>query len=256
MKNKSSVKNFLIRAGLASSELEAEKLVLARRVLLNGILVDFAGQEAKSSDQLSLVPNKKYFSRAGEKLDFALRAFNLNVENYVCADVGCSTGGFSGVLLDSGASKIYAIDVARGEIAWKLRTDPRIVLMEKTNARDLLTLPEPIDLVTIDVSFISTDLILPNVRSWIKPNANVVVLVKPQFEANRDCVPLGGVITNSEVHRMVLKQFAKNVRQIGFVFCAVQASPILGMQGNKEFLALLAMDGVDLSEKELDSMFE
>jgi 23S rRNA (cytidine1920-2'-O)/16S rRNA (cytidine1409-2'-O)-methyltransferase len=251
VKVKCSVKHFLVNSGLANTELEAEKLVLSRRVLVNDKLVEFAGQEIKPEDKVSLVADKKYISRAGEKLDFALKTFELELADCVCADVGSSTGGFCGVLLERAVKKIYAIDVARGEIAWKLRTDPRIVLMEKTNARELLSLPEPIDFVSIDVSFISTSMILPNVRKWIKDNAKVVVLVKPQFEAERELIPRGGVIIDPEVHKIVLEKFAENVRKNGFVFNGLCASPILGAEGNKEFLALLSLEGEEIGEESL-----
>lgn len=230
--------------------------MLSKRVLLLGQTVRFGGDKIAEDQVLSIVPDRKYFSRAGEKLDHALKEFGVEVKGKVCADVGASTGGFTGVLLTSGAKKIYAIDVARGEIAWKLRSDPAVVLMERTNARDLKELPEPIDLVTIDVSFISVALILPNVRMWLEDNGSVVVLVKPQFEAPRELVEKGGIIRNKNTHLLVLENFLKYAKAAGFFLTHLCRSPIEGMEGNREFLARLDISGESITEKVLREVSE
>lgn len=244
----------MISRGLVADALEAEKLVLSQRVWRNGKPVRFAGESASEDDLIRIIEDKKYISRAGEKLDFALNQFGLKVDRAVCVDVGVSTGGFCGVLLDKGAKKIYAVDVARGEIAWKLRTDPRVVLMERTNARDLISLPEPIDFVSVDVSFISVALILPNIRKWIKPEADVVVLVKPQFEAPRELVGKGGIITESSTHKLVLEKFFEQAEQSGFKISGLCPSPIKGAEGNKEFLAWISIQGSEVTRSIIDTV--
>ncbi len=242
MASKITYKQALMRLGLADTAQEAEKLILSRKVLCKGQVVRFAGDKISEENlgEIALSEEKKYFSRAGQKLEHGLTEFQVDVKDKICADVGASTGGFTGVLLSSGAKKVYAIDVARGEIAWKLRTDPAVVLMERTNARDLKELPEPIDFVSIDVSFISVEKILPNVKNWLTQEGKCVVLVKPQFEAPKDLVGEGGIITDPDTHKLVIENFLKHAEQAGFTVNGFCDSPIQGMHGNKEFLALLS----------------
>lgn len=251
---KNNLKKSLIAQGLASSELEAEKLILSGRVRQNGEKIHTPNQKISNDAVLSLDSDRKYFSRAGEKLDFALASFSVDVTQKVCADVGASTGGFTGVLLSKGAKKVYAIDVARGEIAWKLRNDPAVILMERTNARDLRELPEKIEIVTIDVSFISVSLILPNVQRWLSDSGKIVVLVKPQFEAPRELVEAGGVIRDKATHALVLEKFRESVSENRFVLNNLCASPILGAEGNREFLALLGRGGEAISKSVIQSL--
>ena len=254
--SKITVKQALINQQLASSLEEADKLVLSKRVLVDGIVARFGGDKVSADQVLTLTSQKKYFSRAGEKLEFALTQFQIRLEGKVCADVGASTGGFTGVLLAAGVKKVYAIDVARGEIAWKLRSDPAVVLMERTNARDLKELPEKIDFVCMDVSFISVSLILPNIKNWICADGLAVVLVKPQFEAPRDLVEKGGIIRDKNTHLLVLQNFVKHAEAAGFVVNNFCRSPIEGAEGNREFLAQLSLSGIGVGEDLLHRIVE
>ncbi len=201
------------------------------------------GQLVAPDAQLSVVARPRWASRGGEKLDAALGAFDVDPTGLACLDAGSSTGGFTDVLLARGARVVYAIDVGRGQLLDRLARDPRVVSMERTNLRGLDTLPEPIDLATLDLSFISLRLVLPAVRTLLRPHGRVIALVKPQFEAGRDAVPRGGVVRDPATHRVVLRQFGEDAMQAGLWPVAVAASPITGADGNHEFLALLAMDG-------------
>lgn len=256
MAAKQTCKQALVSLGLATSIEEAEKLILSRRVLVDGNLVRFAGDKVAETQVLSLVADRKYFSRAGEKLEFAIKQFDLSIEGLICADVGASTGGFTGVLLSLGAKKIYAIDVARGEIAWKLRSDPAVILMEKTNARELKELAEKVDFVSMDVSFISVALILPNIKNWLQPTGQVVVLVKPQFEAPRELVESGGIIRDKNTHRIVIEKFISDAHNSGFKVCNLTRSPIKGSEGNREFLALLRFEGLEVTAQKIDELVD
>jgi 23S rRNA (cytidine1920-2'-O)/16S rRNA (cytidine1409-2'-O)-methyltransferase len=158
----------------------------------------------------------------------------------VAADVGASTGGFTDCLLQRGASKVYAIDVGYGQLAWRLRQHPRVVVMERTNARYLESLPEPIDLATVDVSFISLELVLPRVMSWLRPAGDIIALIKPQFEAGREEVGKGGVVKDPEVHRAVLDKILTWAVDHGLAVRGLIASPLKGPAGNVEFLAYLS----------------
>jgi 23S rRNA (cytidine1920-2'-O)/16S rRNA (cytidine1409-2'-O)-methyltransferase len=193
----------------------------------------------------------RYVSRGGEKLEAALEGFSIRVDGWVCADVGASTGGFSDCLLQSGAARVYAIDVGQGILHWKLRQDERVVVMEKTNARFVERLPEPVDLVTVDASFISLKLLLPVVCGWLKPPAAetpqagyVLALIKPQFEAGRKQTARGdGVIRDAAVHRQVLQDVLSFAQSSGFGMQGLIPSPLLGPKGNTEFLVWLAYPG-------------
>jgi 23S rRNA (cytidine1920-2'-O)/16S rRNA (cytidine1409-2'-O)-methyltransferase len=189
---------------------------------------------------LSVVAAPRWASRAGEKLEAALDAFGIDPAALACLDAGASTGGFTDVLLTRHARVVYAVDVGRGQLADRLRRDPRVVSMERTNLRTLEALPEPIDLATLDLSFISLRLVLPAVRRLLKADGRVVALVKPQFEAGREAVPRGGVVRDPEVHAAVLGRFAEDAQEAGFGLGGLIRSPVTGTDGNVEFLALLA----------------
>jgi 23S rRNA (cytidine1920-2'-O)/16S rRNA (cytidine1409-2'-O)-methyltransferase len=199
--------------------------------------------------ELEIEQGLTFVSRGGEKLAAALEGFSVPVADRVCADVGASTGGFTDCLLQHGAAKVYAIDVGKGILHWKLRQDPRVIVMEKTNARFVERLPEKVDLVVIDASFISLKILLPVVKGWFVGNAevavlppgsgvgNVIALIKPQFEAGRTQVAHGqGVIRDPEVHRQVLEQVVQFAVQAGYTVKGVMRSPLLGPKGNAEFL--------------------
>lgn len=224
------------RLGLAPTRSKARAMIMAGDVLLNGLPSLQAGTAVKSSDEISLKAKPRFVSRGGEKLDHALDEFGIDVTGYVCADLGASTGGFTDCLLQRGASRIYAVDVGYGQIDQKLRDDPRVIVEERVNARYLESLPEPVDLVVIDVSFISLSLILPVAAKLLTANGACVPLVKPQFEAGRKDVGKGGVVRDRAIHRRVLVEVAGYAAANGFAVCGVTTSPITGPAGNVEFL--------------------
>jgi 23S rRNA (cytidine1920-2'-O)/16S rRNA (cytidine1409-2'-O)-methyltransferase len=231
----------LVDRALAPSRAAAQALLLAGEVELAGAgsRTLKPGQLVDSEAQVSVVARRRWASRAGEKLEAALDAFQVGPAGLACLDAGASTGGFTDVLLVRGARIVYAVDVGRGQLLDRLARDPRVVSMERTNLRALSHLPEPIDLATLDLSFISLRAVLPAVRGLVGHGGRVIALVKPQFEAGRDVVPRGGVVRDPATHRAVLLQFGEDASAAGFSPAAVIASPILGADGNREFLALL-----------------
>jgi len=235
----------LVEKGLAESRAQAQALIMAGKVRLNGQVALKPGTTVDPELRLEVEQGPRFVSRGGEKLEAALAAFALNVTGLVCADVGASTGGFTDCLLQRGAGRVYAMDVGKGILHWKLRNDPRVVVMEKTNARFIDRLPEPISLVTIDASFISLRVLLPVVRVWLAPGTgkeagNIVVLIKPQFEAGKRDVRRGkGVIRDAQVHRQVLLDVLTFAESQDLGVHGLQRSPLLGPKGNVEFLAWL-----------------
>ncbi len=235
---------------LAESREKASRLILAGQVLVDGQVVDKAGRQVDESVDIEVRHGLPYVGRGGLKMAQALDAFGIDPAACVAADVGASTGGFTDCLLQRGASRVYAIDVGYGQLHWDLRQDPRVVVMERTNARYLEELPEPIDLVTIDVSFISLRLILPMVARWLKPEGDVVALVKPQFEAGADLVGRGGIVRDRETHRQVLRDLLGWASEEGWVVAGLVQSPITGAKGNIEFLVWLKRQGTPLEDIE------
>jgi len=233
---KNRIDALLVERGLVRSREQGRRLIMAGEVLADGEPVTKPGQQIDSSAAITIRQRPRYVSRGGEKLEHALAAFNLTPQGRVCADVGASTGGFTDCLLQHGAVKVYAIDVGYGQLAWKLRQDDRVVVMERVNARYLEQLPELVDAVVVDASFISLGLLLPVIRTWLTPTAWVVALVKPQFEAGRSDVGKGGVVRDPEVHRRVLVETIEFADTIGLHPFAVTCSPITGPKGNIEFL--------------------
>jgi len=229
----------LVERGLAETRARAQALILAGEVQVEGRVVDKAGAMVPEEAEITVAPALPYVSRGGLKLEGALGAFGIDVRGKVVADVGASTGGFTDCLLRRGAARVYAIDVGYGQLAWSLRQDPRVVVMERTNVRYLAALPEPIDLVTIDVSFISLSLVLPVVARWLRETGEIVALVKPQFEVGKGEVGRGGVVRRPEQHRSVLERVAGWARELGLRFDGVIPSPVLGPAGNREFLVHL-----------------
>jgi 23S rRNA (cytidine1920-2'-O)/16S rRNA (cytidine1409-2'-O)-methyltransferase len=229
----------LVMRGLAESRNAAQKLILAGEVFLGQNRADKPGMPVASDAFIYIRQGLPYVSRGGFKLQAALEAFALNVSGWTCADVGASTGGFTDCLLQRGAARVYAIDVGYGQLDWKLRQDSRVIVMERTNARYLESLPELIDLATIDASFISLTLILPSAMKWLKNDGQVVTLVKPQFEAGRNQVGKGGVVRDTAVHAEVLKRVLTWANAEGLAPLGVIRSPITGPAGNVEFLARL-----------------
>lgn len=226
----------LVARGLAESRAAAQRLVMAGQVRVAGERADKPSRRVPVDAAITVERGPRYVSRGGEKLEAALTAFGIRPEGRVCADVGASTGGFTDCLLQHGAQRVYAIDVGSGLLHWRLRRDPRVVLMEDTNARHLRALPEPVDLVSIDASFISLRLLLPPVAGWLTPSADVVALVKPQFEVGKGRVGKGGVVRDRETHAMVLAALLPFAAGLGFAPRGLIRSPLLGPKGNVEFL--------------------
>lgn len=230
----------VVRLGLAPTRSRAKAMIMAGDVLVQNLPMLQAGYLIKPDDAISLKEKPRFVSRGGEKMDHALDEFGIAVEGAVCADLGASTGGFTDCLLQRGAQRVYAVDVGYGQIDQKLRDDERVIVMERINARYLEELPELIDLVVIDVSFISLSLILPVAKRVLTADGNCVPLVKPQFEAGRGEVGKGGVVRDPTIHRQVLEKSAGYALDNGFRVIGVTRSPIQGPAGNIEFLMHLS----------------
>jgi 23S rRNA (cytidine1920-2'-O)/16S rRNA (cytidine1409-2'-O)-methyltransferase len=238
---RSRLDDAMVTRGLADTRSRARALILAGDVRVNGQTVARAGASVRPADAIVLAERPRFASRGGEKLDHALDAFGIEVDGLIAADFGASTGGFTDVLLQRGARRVYAIDVGYGQLAERLRTDSRVVVMDRTNVRHLISLPEPVDLVTIDVSFISLGLVLPVAARVLAPGGRCVSLIKPQFEAGPRDVGKGGVVREPAVHRRVLASALAAAREAGFGVLGLVASPLLGPAGNREFLADLRL---------------
>src|SRR5215208_1230384 len=230
----------LVERGLVENRSRAQALIMAADVLVNGAPVTRAGARVRSSDELSLKAPPRFVSRGGDKLDHALNAFGIDVLGLIAADFGASTGGFTDCLLQRGAARVFAIDVGYGQLASRLRADPRVVVIERTNVRHLDSLPERINLVTIDVSFIGLGLVLPAARNLLNDSGRIVALVKPQFEAGRSEVGRGGVVRDPLAHRRVLENLFVTAEERGLGITGLTPSPLRGPAGNIEFLATLA----------------
>ena len=242
----------LVGRGLAESRAQAQRLVMAGMVRLDGQVVLKPGVSIQEDARLEVDQGPPFVSRGGEKLQAALATFALDVSERVCADVGASTGGFTDCLLQHGAWRVYAIDVGQGILHWKLRQDLRVVVMERTNARHVERLPEPVSLVTIDASFISLKILLPVVKGWgMGGRGEVIALVKPQFEAGRAAVARGeGVIRDPAIHRQVLQDMLAFAQLTGYGVRGLIRSPLLGPKGNAEFLAWLIWPGMPSADVE------
>jgi 23S rRNA (cytidine1920-2'-O)/16S rRNA (cytidine1409-2'-O)-methyltransferase len=240
----------LVQRGLCESREKAKRAVLAGQVLVNQQVARKPSDAVKPQDEITLVAPERFVSRGGLKLEHGLEHFFIEVGGLTAIDLGASTGGFTDCLLQRGAAKVYAVDVGRGQLAWKLRCDPRVVVMEKTNARGLTpaAFPAPFapaDLVVIDCSFISLRKILPPAIALLRPSGKIVALIKPQFEAGKAEADKGaGVIRDARIHQRVLREVEDFVAgQPGLRWRGVTESPVLGPAGNKEFLALIEKIG-------------
>jgi 23S rRNA (cytidine1920-2'-O)/16S rRNA (cytidine1409-2'-O)-methyltransferase len=231
--------------GLARSRAEAQALIHAGNVELDGVRRLKPGQLVEGDAPVTLVEKPRWASRAGHKLEAAFDAFGVDVTGSVTLDAGASTGGFTDVLLARGARRVYAVDVGRAQLIQRLRDDPRVMSMERTNLRELRELPEPIDIATLDLSFISLRLVLPAVRNLLTDAGRVVALVKPQFEAGKDDVPRGGVVRDPLVWSRVLLDVAAAAGDVGLHPAGVIRSPITGGDGNVEFLVDMRTDRAD-----------
>ncbi len=235
----------LLKKGLVESRTQAQRLIMAGQVRINGQLVLKPSSVVPSDGNVEIKEKPKFVSRGGFKLESAIQSFGLDIRGMICADVGASTGGFTDCLLHYGAKRVYAIDVGQGILHWKLRNDPRVFVMEGKNARYIDSLPEPIDLVTIDVSFISLKIILPVVKQWLSSSGGqVLALIKPQFEAGKDEVDRGkGVIRDREVHQRVLLELLNFIQGEEYSILGLIPSSILGPKGNVEFFIWLEYPG-------------
>ena len=240
----------LVERGLCESREKAQRAIMAGQVMVNQHPARKASDRIRPGDGISLLAAEKYVSRGGTKLEHALRHFALEVNGVTAIDLGASTGGFTDCLLQHGAGRVYAVDVGQGQLAWKLREDPRVVVMERTNARQLTVahFPAsfvPVDLVVIDCSFISLTRILPVAVALLRPSGKIAALIKPQFEAGKAEADKGrGVITDPAIHERVLWELESFAgRQSGLIWHGTTESPLLGPAGNKEFLALIEKKG-------------
>lgn len=242
----------LVQREFAPTRSQACRLLMAGQVQVEGQVVDKAGKQVPVDATIEVKNRPPYVSRGGLKLDAALNAFGLDPTGWICADVGASTGGFTDCLLKHGAKRVYAIDVGYGQLAWSLRTDPRVVVVERVNVRFLEELPEKTDFATIDVSFISLRLVLPRVAKLLVPSGQAIALIKPQFEVGRGSVGKGGVVRDPRLHRAAIEQVLAEAERIGFGAAGIIRSPIQGPAGNIEFLAWLQLGvdhpGLDLTE--------
>ena len=233
----------LVERGLRDNLEKARRAIMAGQVRVNDRVAAKASETVKPTDELVLATPEKFVSRGGYKLEHALDHFSIVAAGLAAIDLGASTGGFTDCLLQRGAAKVFAVDVGHGQLAWKLRNDPRVVVMEKTNARELTprNFPAPADLVVIDCSFISLRKILPAAVALLKPSGKIIALIKPQFEADKAEADKGaGVITDPAIHQRVLcelEEFVRQEKNLGWR--GVTESPLLGPAGNKEFLVLI-----------------
>ena len=233
----------LVAQGLVPSRQRAQAMVRAGLVRVGGAVADRPDQMVDPAVSIDLDRVKTYVSRGGDKLAAALDAFGIDPAGRVCLDVGASTGGFTDLLLQRGATRVIAVDVGYGQLAWSLRQDPRVTVLERVNIRHLDRLPMPADLAVIDVSFISLRLVLPRVRELLSPPGDVVALVKPQFEVGKGAVGKGGVVRDPDQHREVLRELRKFAEGTGYKVVGETPSPILGAKGNREFLLHLRPHG-------------
>ena len=244
----------LVERGLAESRAKAQALIMAGQVRVAGQTALKPATAIAADSVLTVDSGPRFVSRGGEKLDAALEAFHMDVGGLTCADVGASTGGFTDCLLQHGAAKVYAIDVGKGILHWKLRNDKRVVVMEETNARYVESLPEEVSLVTVDASFISLKVLLPTIKKWVNEKTNLLCLIKPQFEAGKKDVARGdGVIRDPEIHKQVLTDVLTFSQNEGFGIHGLIKSPLLGPKGNAEFLVWL---GKQITNADIPALVE
>ena len=231
----------LLEKGLAESRAKAQAMIMAGDVLADGKIVLKAGTLVNKDADVSVAEPPPFVSRGGLKLDYGLGYFGLDVRDAVVADIGASTGGFTDCLLKRGVRRVYAVDVGYGQLDYRLRQDPRVIVMDRVNARNTPDIREKLDIVVIDVSFISVEKIIPAVAGLLKEKGSIIVLVKPQFEAKRKEVGKGGIIRQPEIHARVLGRFVKWVTDNGYRLKGMVGSPIEGASGNREFLTWLKL---------------
>ena len=247
MKIKKRLDVLLVERLYADSRTKAQAIIMSGNVYVNGQKADKPGTSFEETVEIevrgAVCP---YVSRGGLKLEKALRDFGVKPDGFVCSDSGASTGGFTDCLLQQGAKKVFAIDVGYGQLDWKIRSDARVVVMERTNIRYVTPedLGEPLDLSVIDVSFIGLEIVLPTIKTLLKPTGQVLCLIKPQFEAGKENVGKKGVVRDPKIHKMVLDNFVSLVHSLGFRILGLTFSPVKGPEGNIEFLGHLTLDDV------------
>ncbi|MCI8812334.1 MAG: TlyA family RNA methyltransferase [Oscillibacter sp.] len=242
MSNKTRLDVLLVERGLQESRQKAQATIMSGLVFADGRRVDKPGAAVSNDAEIEIRGNAlQYVSRGGLKLEKAMASFPIALAGAVCGDIGASTGGFTDCMLQNGAAKVYAVDVGYGQLAWKLRSDERVVCLERTNARYLSReqIPEELDFASVDVSFISLKLILPPLCALMRAGGHAAALIKPQFEAGREKVGKKGVVRDPAVHREVLEQFLEHARESGFAVLGLTYSPIRGPEGNIEYLGYL-----------------
>ena len=245
MKIKKRLDVLLTEQMYADSRSKAQAIIMAGQVYVNGQKADKPGISYEENVEIEVRGvTCPYVSRGGLKLEKALRDFGVKPDGFVCSDSGASTGGFTDCLLQQGAKKVFAIDVGYGQLDWKIRSDERVVVMERTNIRYVTPedLGEPLDLSVIDVSFISLKIVLPTIKTLLKPNGQVLCLIKPQFEAGKEKVGKKGVVREPEIHKEVLDSFVETVTDLGFTILGLTFSPVKGPEGNIEFLGHLTLE--------------
>jgi 23S rRNA (cytidine1920-2'-O)/16S rRNA (cytidine1409-2'-O)-methyltransferase len=242
---KQRLDNLLVSRELAENKKMAQALIIAGKIAVSGRVITKPGTQVDEDASLEIAEKLPYVSRGGTKLAHALDEFKLNVTSLTAIDVGASTGGFTDCLLQRGARLVYAIDIGYGQLDYKLRQDPRVVVMERVNAHHPFSLPEKVNIATIDLSFISVTKVIPNVIGHLTQPSCMIILFKPQFEAKRNEVPKGGVIKDPQVHALVLGRFIVWATKHDLRLRGLVASPILGAEGNKEFLVFLTPSQIE-----------
>lgn len=237
--NKVRIDRLLVERGLVESRERAQALIIAGQVLVNEQKQDKSGALVPEDAEIRILGEQlPYVSRGGLKLESALREFRVSVTGRTALDVGASTGGFTDCLLQHGCEKVYAVDVGYGQMAWKLRQDPRVVVIERTNIRtmDPLLIPVPVDIVVIDASFISLEKVIPSILKFLKTGSDIIALIKPQFEVGRELVGKGGIVRDETARAAAVEKVVSVFREKGFEVKGVVPSPITGQDGNVEFL--------------------
>ncbi len=254
MADKQRLDILLCERDLAPTRAKARAMIMAGEVMVDGTVVTKSGTLIRADAALELKQKPRFVSRGGEKLAAALDAFQFDVSGRVCADVGASTGGFTDCLLQNGAARVYAIDVGYGQLDYTLRQDERVVVMERTNARHVEKLAEPVELVVMDASFISLRLLLPVIKGWLTPQAHVIMLIKPQFEAGKQDVSKGGVVRDPAVHQRILEEVLAFAAESGFSIQGLTQSPLKGPAGNIEFLGWLGWGQASAPTADIQSL--
>ena len=249
MSSKQRLDVLMYNKGLAESRQKAQQYIMAGEVYVNNIRIDKPGTSVDETAQIehrgSVCP---FVSRGGYKLDKAMKCFPIDLKGKRCMDIGASTGGFTDCMLQNGAAHVYCIDVGYGQLAWKLRNDPRVTNYERTNVRALSVeqIPELLDFISIDVSFISLTLVLPVAKKFLKENGSIVALIKPQFEAGKNLVGKNGVVRDDKVHRDVIEKIIQFCNEQGLCVSGLSFSPVKGPKGNIEFLLYLSEEQQDV----------